>query len=96
MVKLASNISSLKRDQYMLSPHVAENQLMVVKLCKDIMIDTIQLVNIEFSVVSSGIFVISVAKIYTTKPAGWTVVGMYLGKNMLHVGAVQVHVHAFG
>jgi hypothetical protein len=47
--KLASNILSSKRDRYMLSPcAVATPQFIVVELCEDIRVNTVQLANFEF------------------------------------------------
>jgi hypothetical protein len=63
-------------------------QFVVVELCEDIRINTVQLANFEFF---SGVFkefTMSVAKMYAaTKVEGWTVVGKYVGKN---VHGVQV------
>ena len=97
--KSASNILSSKRDRYMLSPcDAAGPQFVVVELCDDIRIDTVQLANFEFF---SGVFrefTVSVAKTYAAADAeGWTVVGTYVGKN---VRGVQVRLrspvmHAF-
>ncbi|KAI0246383.1 UNC-like C-terminal-domain-containing protein [Lactifluus subvellereus] len=81
--KSASSILSSKRDRYMLSPCAAEPQFVVVELCEDIRIDTVQLANFEFF---SGVFkefTVSVAKTYVATDAeGWTVVGTYVGKNV--------------
>ena len=86
--KSASSILSSKRDRYMLSPCAATPQFVVVELCEDIRIDTVQLANFEFF---SGVFrefTVSVAKTYVATDAeGWTVVGTYVGKN---VRGVQV------
>ena len=86
--KSAANILSSKRDRYMLSPCGAAPQFVVVELCDDIRIDTVQLANFEFF---SGVFrefTVSVAKTYAGADAeGWTVVGTYEGKN---VRGVQV------
>jgi hypothetical protein len=72
----------------MLSPCGATPQFVVVELCEDIRIDTVQLANFEFF---SGVFrefTVSVAKTYAAADAeGWTVVGTYVGKN---VRGVQV------
>ncbi|KAH9060156.1 UNC-like C-terminal-domain-containing protein [Lactarius vividus] len=80
--KSASSILSSKRDRYMLSPCAATPQFVVVELCEDIRIDTVQLANFEFF---SGVFkefTVSVAKTYATDAEGWTVVGTYVGKNV--------------
>jgi hypothetical protein len=69
----------------MLSPCNSKNkedQFVVVELCEDIRIDTVQLANFEFF---SGVFkdfTVSVAKTYTTHAEGWTVAGTYTAKNM--------------
>ncbi|KAF8258379.1 UNC-like C-terminal-domain-containing protein [Lactarius quietus] len=72
----------------MLSPCAAPApQFVVVELCEDIRIDTVQLANFEFF---SGVFkefTVSVAKTYASDVEGWTVVGTYVGKN---VRGVQV------
>ena len=98
--KSASNILSSKRDRYMLWPCNAAaaaastnagrrpSLFVVVELCDDIRIDTVQMANFEFF---SGVFrqfTVSVAKTYIAADAeGWTVVGTYVGKN---VRGVQV------
>jgi len=86
--KSAANILSSQRDRYMLSPCGAAPQFVVVELCEDIRIDTVQLANFEFF---SGVFrefTVSVAKTYAATDAeGWTIVGTYVGKN---VRGVQV------
>lgn len=76
-----SGILSAKRDKYMLSPCAAPGQYVVVELCDDVRIDTVQLATFEFF---SGVFKdlrVSVAKTYTTNPAGWTLVDTYRAKN---------------
>ena len=82
--KSASSILSSKRDRYMLSPCNSSNEkkFVVVELCDDIRIDTVQLANFEFF---SGVFKdfsVSVAKTYTTDVDGWTHVGTYKAKNV--------------
>ncbi|KJA23302.1 hypothetical protein HYPSUDRAFT_40134 [Hypholoma sublateritium FD-334 SS-4] len=81
--KSPSSILSSKRDRYMLSPcdTPQESQHVVVELCDDIRIDTIQLANFEFF---SGVFkdfTVSVAKTYTNDPDAWTTVQSYRAKN---------------
>lgn len=81
--KSPASILSSKRDRYMLSP-CKDEKFVVVELCEDIRIDTVQLANFEFF---SGVFkdfTVSVAKTYTE---GWTVAGTYKAKN---VRGVQV------
>jgi len=82
--KSPSSILSSKRDRYMLSPcdTSKEKHFVVVELCDDIRIDTVQLANFEFF---SGVFkdfTVSVAKTYTTDPDGWTLVKGYQAKNI--------------
>ncbi|KAJ3518177.1 hypothetical protein NLJ89_g17 [Agrocybe chaxingu] len=76
------SILSAKRDRYMLSPcNKSEKQFVVVELCDDIRIDTIQLANFEFF---SGVFkefTVSVAKT-SPDPDAWTFVGSYRAKNV--------------
>jgi Sad1 / UNC-like C-terminal len=92
--KSAASILSSTKDRYMLSPCSTkssdgkeENHFVVVELCDDIRIDTVQLANFEFF---SGVFkdlTVSVAKTYTTEPEGWINAGTYRAKN---VRGVQV------
>lgn len=85
--KSASAILSAKKDRYMLAPCGARGMHVVVELCDDIKIDTVQLANFEFF---SGVFrdlSISVAKTYTKDPRGWIDAGVYRAKN---VRGVQV------
>lgn len=87
--KSPSSILISKRDRYMLSPCVSkgEKQFVVIELCEDIRLDTVQLANFEFF---SGVFkdfTVSVAKTYTTDAEGWIAAGTYRAKN---VRGVQV------
>ena len=87
--KSASSILSSKKDRYMLSPCItkaadgkAENHFVIVELCEDIRIDTVQLANFEFF---SGVFkefTLSVAKTYTPDVPEWTNVGTYRARNI--------------
>ncbi|KNZ78259.1 hypothetical protein J132_01238 [Termitomyces sp. J132] len=66
----------------MLSPCNAENQFVVVELCEDIRIDTVQLANFEFF---SGIFKefkLSVAKTDMTAEGAFTDAGVFRAKNV--------------
>lgn len=79
--KSTSSILSSKKDRYMLSPCAEKKQYVVVELCDDIRIDTVQLANYEFF---SGVFkdfTVSVSKTYTTDPNGWTFAGTYRAQN---------------
>ena len=87
--KHATSILSSKKDRYMLSPcnTPGEQQYVVVELCEDIRIDTVQLANYEFFSGVFNEFSVSVAKTDTTDPDGWTNAGTYTAKN---VRGVQV------
>lgn len=90
--KSASSILSSKKDKYLLSPCSADPQFVVVELCDDIRIDTVQLANFEFF---SGLFKdfsVSVAKTYTGTDEGWTPAGTYRARN---VRGVQVRLFQF-
>ena len=85
--KSASAVLSSKKDRYMLSPCGEAKQYIIVELCEDIRIDTVQLANYEFF---SGVFKdfeVSVAKQYTNDPKEWVHAGTYRAKN---VRGVQV------
>ncbi|KAF4609112.1 hypothetical protein EYR40_001465 [Pleurotus pulmonarius] len=78
--KSASSILSSKRDKYMLSPCREGKQFVIVELCEDIRIDTVQMANYEFF---SGVFKdfeVSVAKTYNSD--SWVDAGMYRAKNI--------------
>ncbi|KAG6829793.1 hypothetical protein H0H92_003448 [Tricholoma furcatifolium] len=80
--KSTSAILSSKRDRYMLSPCNTQNQFVIVELCEDIRIDTVQLANFEFF---SGIFKdfkISVAKTDITTEGAFTEVGIFRARNV--------------
>jgi hypothetical protein len=76
-----------KKDRYMLSPCAARGQFVVVELCDDVRIDTVQLANYEFF---SGVFrdfSVSLAKTYETDPEAWNSAGTYRAKNVRGVQA---------
>ncbi|KAF9781734.1 UNC-like C-terminal-domain-containing protein [Thelephora terrestris] len=87
--KSASSILSSKKDRYMLSPCATktadgkeEKHFVIVELCDDIRIDTVQLANFEFF---SGVFkefTVSVAKTYTPDVPEWTTMGTYRARNI--------------
>ncbi|KAI0354816.1 hypothetical protein OH77DRAFT_1455528 [Trametes cingulata] len=81
--KSPSSILSSKKDKYMLSPCAEKNQFVIVELCEDIRIDTVQLANYEFF---SGVFkdfTVSVSKTYyPNDPESWTFAGTYRAKNV--------------
>ena len=87
--KSASSILSSKNDRYMLSPCTTktadgkeENHFVVVELCEDIRIDTVQLANFEFFSGAFKDFTVSVAKTYTPDVPEWTTVGTYRARNI--------------
>ena len=98
--KSAASILSSKKDRYMLSPCATktadgkeENHFVIVELCEDIRIDTVQLANFEFF---SGVFrdfTVSVAKTYTPDVPEWTTVGTYRARN---IRGVQVRILSLG
>ena len=96
--KSPSSILSSKKDKYMLSPCSSSKdstQFVVVELCEDIRIDTVQLANFEFF---SGVFkdfTVSVAKTYTTDAEGWTVAGTYKAKNVRGVQVRSLYMNVF-
>ncbi|KAI0088640.1 UNC-like C-terminal-domain-containing protein [Irpex rosettiformis] len=80
--KSPASILSSKKDRYMLSPCNEKKQFVVVELCDDIRIDTVQLANYEFF---SGVFkdfTVSVAKTYNGE---WVTAGTYQAKNTRNV-----------
>ena len=87
--KSASSILSSKKDRYMLSPCTTktadgkeEKHFVIVELCEDIRIDTVQLANFEFFSGAFKDFTVSVAKTYTPDLPEWTTVGMYRARNI--------------
>jgi len=92
--KSASSILSSKKDRYMLSPCATktvdgkeEIHFVIVELCEDIRIDTVQLANFEFFSGAFKDFTVGVAKTYNPDMPEWTTVGMYRARN---VRGVQV------
>ncbi|KAH9850174.1 UNC-like C-terminal-domain-containing protein [Lenzites betulinus] len=81
--KSPSSILSSKKDRYMLSPCAEGKQFVIVELCEDIRIDTVQLANYEFF---SGVFKdfsVSVSKkYYPNDPESWTFAGTFHAKNV--------------
>lgn len=87
--KSASSILSSKKDRYMLSPCTTktadgkeEKHFVIVELCEDIRIDTVQLANFEFFSGAFKDFTVSVAKTYTPDVPEWTTVGTYRARNI--------------
>ena len=86
--KSSSSILSSKKDRYMLSPCVTktgdgkeESHFVIVELCEDIRMDTVQLANFEFFSGMFKDFTVSVAKTYTPDMPEWTTVGTYRARN---------------
>lgn len=77
-----SSLLSSKKDKYMLSPCSTQPNYVVVELCDDIRIDTVQLANFEYF---SGVFrdfKVSVAQTYTNDDQAWVEAGAYRAKNI--------------
>ena len=73
----------------MLSPCVTktddgkeESHFVIVELCEDIRIDTVQLANFEFFSGAFKDFTVSVAKTYTPDVPEWTTMGTYRARNI--------------
>lgn len=69
-----------------------EKHFVIIELCEDIRIDTVQLANFEFF---SGVFKdirVSAAHTYTSDGQGWTVVGEYTAKNIRGIQVSLYHV----
>lgn len=91
--KSPSAILSSKKDRYMLSPCATKGKFVVVELCDDVRIDTVQLANLEFF---SGVFK-DVRFSFSETPNGEFVdAGVYRAKNMRGVqvscGCCRMHV----
>ncbi|BFZ53065.1 hypothetical protein PYCC9005_000088 [Savitreella phatthalungensis] len=75
--KGATNVLKQTKDYYMLNSCRAHRQFLVVELCNDILVDTIQLANYELF---SGVFrdvSFSVSAKYPPGPEGWTHLGNF-------------------
>lgn len=87
-----SAVLSHKKDRYMLSPCNEAKKFVIVELCDDVRIDTVQLANFEFF---SGVFKdirISLAETFSAA-YGWNGVdaGTYRAKNVRGVQVSGVH-----
>jgi hypothetical protein len=90
-----SAILSSAKDRYMLSPCSADSNFIVVELCDDIRIDTVQLASFEFF---SGVFRdfrVSVAQTYTSDGHGWVEAGTYTAKNIRGVQVCSTSSRSF-
>lgn len=59
-----------------------ESHFVIVELCEDIRIDTVQLANFEFFSGAFKDFTVSVAKTYTPDVPEWTTAGTYQARNI--------------
>ncbi|CAE7051973.1 unnamed protein product [Rhizoctonia solani] len=92
-MKSASSILSSKKDKYMLAPCSAKNKEIVVELCDDIRVDTVQLANFEFF---SGVFKdIAIYLARTNNPHShrltWDPVGVFRAKNVRGVQTFRLY-----
>ncbi|KAG8852955.1 hypothetical protein FRB96_008474 [Tulasnella sp. 330] len=80
--KSPSSVLSSKKDRYMLSQCSAKSKYVIVELCDDVRIDTVQLANYEFF---SGVFKdvkISLSENAPGDPQSWIDAGTYRAKNI--------------
>lgn len=88
-----ASVLSSKKDRYLLSPcQTPEEKFIVVELCDDIRIDTVQLANFEFF---SGVFKdfsVSVARTYPENPQDWTPAGTYRAKNVRGIQVCRYYI----
>ncbi|KDN47861.1 hypothetical protein RSAG8_03281, partial [Rhizoctonia solani AG-8 WAC10335] len=92
-MKSASSILSSKKDKYMLAPCSAKNKEIVVELCDDIRVDTVQLANFEFF---SGVFRdIAIYLARTNNPHShrltWDPAGVFRAKNVRGVQTFRLY-----
>lgn len=96
--KSTTSLLSSKKDRYMLSPcaTLGEDQFVVVELCEDIHIDTVQLANFEFFSRVFRDFSVSVAKTLPTGLEGWTPAGTYRAKNIRGIQvSITIYFHNY-
>ncbi|KAG8684308.1 hypothetical protein FRC11_012290 [Ceratobasidium sp. 423] len=92
-MKSASSILSSKKDKYMLAPCSTKNKDVVVELCDDIRVDTVQLANFEFF---SGVFKdIAIYLARTNNPhshkLSWDLAGVFRAKNVRGVQTFRLY-----
>ncbi|KAF8701066.1 Sad1 / UNC-like C-terminal, partial [Rhizoctonia solani] len=92
-MKSASSILSSKKDKYMLAPCSAKNKHIVVELCDDIRVDTVQLANFEFF---SGVFKdIAIYLGRTNNPhspkLNWVGAGVFRAKNVRGIQTFRLY-----
>ncbi|EEB06960.1 Sad1-UNC-like carboxy terminal protein [Schizosaccharomyces japonicus yFS275] len=88
--KMPSAILSENRDKYMLIKCSVEPKFMVIELCDDISIDTIQLANYEFFSSTFRDVKFSVSSTYPPKGSGWTDLGTFTARNVRTLQSFQV------
>ncbi|KAG8768413.1 hypothetical protein FRC12_005577 [Ceratobasidium sp. 428] len=84
-MKSAGSILSSKKDKYMLAPCSADKKYVVVELCDEIRVDTVQLANFEFF---SGVFkdiTITLSRTADVDSLGSEIMGVYEAKNVRSV-----------
>ncbi|CAE6502437.1 unnamed protein product [Rhizoctonia solani] len=92
-MKSASSILSSKKDKYMLAPCSTKDKDIVVELCDDIRVDTVQLANFEFF---SGVFKdIAIYLARTNNPhshkLSWDLAGVFRAKNVRGVQTFRLY-----
>ncbi|CAE6476933.1 unnamed protein product [Rhizoctonia solani] len=92
-MKSASSILSSKKDKYMLAPCSAKNKDIIVELCDDIRVDTVQLANFEFF---SGVFKdIAIFLARANNPHShrltWVPAGVFRAKNVRGVQTFRLY-----
>ncbi|KAG9121755.1 hypothetical protein FRC07_002156 [Ceratobasidium sp. 392] len=84
-MKSAGSILSSKKDRYMLAPCSVDKKYVVVELCDEIRVDTVQLANFEFF---SGVFkdiTITLSRTANVNDLHSEVIGVYEAKNVRSV-----------
>ena len=79
--KGASNILKANKDQYMLNTCNAASKFVVVELCNDILVDTVQMANYEYF---SGVFrnvTVEVSAKYPPGKEGWQELGAFRARH---------------
>lgn len=88
--KGSSNILKENKDYYMLNTCGAANKFVVIELCNDILVDSIQLANYEYF---SGVFKevkVHVAAKYPPGREGWQELGNFRARNVRDIQTFQI------
>ena len=88
--KGAGTVLSENKDSYMLNECSAENKVLIVELCNDIVIDTIVLANFEFFSSIFRTFRVSVSDRYPVKTEKWKTLGTFEARNSREIQAFLV------